>query len=109
METPVGTFRAGREGGPGNYDGEFRKIRRRVRRRLMFFRMLFTYVSVLALLGALELIFGWHSRFLLVLAVLWGALIVFRFLSVFVFDEFIGRDAERRLIEAELRKRESRR
>jgi fatty acid desaturase len=108
METPLGTFRAGREGDPGGYNSELRTIRRRIRRRMMFFRMLLTYLFVLGLLAVLELIFGWHSRFLIVVAVIWGALMVFRFLSVFIFDEFIGREAERRMIESELRKRESR-
>jgi hypothetical protein len=111
FDTPVGTFRAGRGGGYRSSEGddrEFRSIRRRVRRRMGFLRMLFTYVFVIGVLAVLELVFGWHSRLLIAVAAIWGLLIGLRFLSVFVFDSLIGREAERRMIERELRKRESR-
>ena len=38
-----------------------------------------------------------------------GIIIALRFLNVFVFESLLGRDAERRMIETELRKREGRR
>jgi 2TM domain len=109
METPLGTFRAGRGGSHwADGDHDFRAIRRRVRRRMAFFRMLFTYVFVLGILAVAELVGGWHSRFLFVVAAVWGLFIALRFLSIFIFDSLIGREAERRMIESELRKRESR-
>ncbi len=109
METPLGTFGAGRGGSHGaDGDHEFRSIRRRVRRRMAFFRMLFTYVFVIGLIAVFELVAGWHSRFVLVVAAVWGLFIALRFLSIFIFDSLIGREAEHRMIESELRKRESR-
>jgi len=39
-------------------------------------------------------------------ALVWGIILFLHFLNVFVFDAVIGREAERRMIERELRKRQ---
>lgn len=109
FDTPVGTFRAGRGGGYRWTEGgdEFRSIRRKVRRRMAFFRMLLTFAWVLAFLALIDWATGggWWVQWA---ALIGGVLVLLRFLSVFVFDSLIGREAERRMIESELRKRESR-
>ncbi|MEO8456824.1 MAG: 2TM domain-containing protein [Chloroflexota bacterium] len=105
FDTPLGSFRAGR-GGYRDGDDEFRSIRRKIRKRLAFARMLSTYVLVIGVLAVLELVFGWHSRILIAVAAVWGLVIGLRFLSIFVFDSLIGREAERRMVEREWRKRQ---
>ena len=110
FDTPVGTFRAGRGGGyrwSEGDDREFRSIRRKVRKRMAFFRMLLTFAWVLAFLALVDWVTGgdWWVQWV---ALIVGVLVVLRFLSIFVFDSLIGREAERRMIESELRKRESR-
>ena len=107
FDTPVGTFRAGRGGGYRSPEGgdEFRSIRRKVRKRMAFFRMLLTFAWVIALLALIDGVTGggWWVQWV---ALILGVLVVLRFLSIFVFDSLIGREAERRMIESELRKRE---
>ena len=109
FDTPVGTFRAGRGGGYRFTDDsdDFRSIRRKVRRRMAFFRMLLTFAWVLALLALIDWVTGdgWWVQWV---ALIGGVVVALRFLSIFVFDSLIGREAERRMIERELRKRESR-
>ncbi len=109
FDPPIGSFRAGRgrDSRWAKADPEFRAIRWRVRRRMQFFRMVFTFACVLAVLGAIDWATGggWWIQWL---ALVMGVLVLLRFLSIFVFDGLIGREAERRMIESELRKRESR-
>jgi fatty acid desaturase len=109
FDTPVGTFRAGRGGGAHWTEGgdEFRSIRRKVRRRMRFFRMLLTFAWVLALLALVDWATGggWWVQWV---ALIGAVVVALRFLSVFVFDSLIGREAEHRMIEREWRKRESR-
>ena len=109
FDTPVGTFRAGRGGGYrwGDESDDFRSVRRQVRKRMAFFRMLLTFAWVLAILALADWVTGggWWVQWV---ALIGGVLVGLRFLSVFVFDSLIGREAESRMIERELRKRESR-
>jgi len=109
FDTPVGTLRAGRGAGYRWADDsdEFRAVRRKVRKRMAFFRMLLTFAWVLAFLALVDWVTGgdWWVQWV---ALIGGVLVLLRFLSVFVFDSLIGREAERRMIESELRKRESR-
>lgn len=74
---------------------------------MAFFRMLLTFAWVLAFLALVDWVTGgdWWVQWVALIA---GVLVVLRFLSIFVFDSLIGREAERRMIESELRKRESR-
>jgi hypothetical protein len=107
VETPVGRFRAGRESDGWNDDADYRAARKRVRRNMAFYRHVWTYLSVIGLLFVLDIATGggWWVHWI---ALVWGVILVLHFLNVFVFDSLLGRDAERRMIERELRKRESR-
>lgn len=104
VETPVGTFRAGRGGG-WNDDDDYKQARRAVRRRMSFFRHVSTFVSVLALLLVIDIITGPDEFWVQWVALVWGIVLGVHFLNTFVFDAVLGRDAERRMVERELRKR----
>jgi hypothetical protein len=106
FDTPVGSFRAGR-GGRSWPEDEFRSVRRTVRRRIGFYRLVWTALCVFGLLLVIDLATGWDGWSLIVGLII-GVVVALRFLSVFIFDSLLGRDAERRMIESELRKRESR-
>lgn len=102
FDTPIGSFRAGR-GGDG--DEEYRSARRRVRRVFRFYKHVATYVTVLLLLLAVDLIVNADEFFVQWVALVWGIILALHFLNVFVFDKFLSREAESRMIERELRKR----
>jgi hypothetical protein len=107
FDTPVGSFRAGR--GRRAYDDageEYRRARRLVRRRMGFFRHLTTAVSVLLMLLVIDIVTGPGDFWVQWVALVWGIILLLQFLNVFVFDAVIGREAERRMIERELRKRQ---
>ena len=72
-----------------------------------FYRLVWMALCVFGLVLVIDVATGWGGWSLWVGAIM-GILIALRFLSVFVFDSLLGREAERRMIEAELRKRESR-
>lgn len=105
VETPLGTFRAGHDTGWTD-DHEFRAVRRLVRRRMGFFRHVWTALVVLGLLLIADVAAGWDGWSLWV-ALIWGIVLALHFLNVFVFDSLLGREAEGRMIERELRKRHS--
>ena len=107
VETPVGTFRAGRGGANWAGEDDFRSVRKYVRRRISFYRLVWMALCVFGLVLVIDVATGWDGWSLWVGAIM-GILIALRFLNVFVFDSLLGREAERRMIEAELRKRESR-
>lgn len=107
VETPVGTFRAGRGGGNWAGEDDFRSVRKYVRRRIGFYRLVWMALCVFGLVLAIDVVTGWDGWSLWVGAIV-GIFVALRFLSVFVFDALLGREAERRMIETELRKRESR-
>ncbi len=108
VETPVGTFRAGRGQGAWAEEDDFRSVRKFVRRRIGFYRLLWMAMMVVGIVLMIDLATGWGGWSLWVGAIV-GIIIALRFLNVFVFDSLLGRDAERRMIETELRKREGRR
>jgi hypothetical protein len=105
IETPVGSFRAGRGG--WNADDDYKQARRAVRRRMGFFRHVSTFVSVLALLLIIDIVTGPDEFWVQWVALVWGIVLAVHFLNTFVFDAILGRDAERRMVERELRKRKS--
>jgi hypothetical protein len=105
VETPVGTFRAGRGGG-FHTDEEYRSARRAVRKRIGFFRHLSTFVSVLALLLVIDIVTGPDEFWVQWVAAVWGIVLAVHFLNTFVFDAVLGREAEKRMIDSELRKRQ---
>ena len=105
VETPLGTFRAGRGG--RDADHEYRSVRRHVRRRMGFFRHIWMAACVLGLLAIIDVVTGWDGWSLWV-AVIWGIILALHFLNVFIFDSLLGREAEGRMVERELRKRQGR-
>ena len=102
IETPVGSFRAGRGGGS---DAEYESAKRRVRRIFGFYRHVSTYVTVILVLLAIDLLSNVDDFFVHWVALVWGIILTIHFLNVFAFDIFLSRDAERRMIDRELRKR----
>ena len=106
FETPVGSFRAGRgRGEPWIEDDDYYQARKVVRRRIGFYRHVSTFVSVLALLLVIDIVTGVDDFWVQWVALVWGIVLAVHFLSVFVFDSVLGREAERRMVEAEVRKR----
>lgn len=103
FDTPLGSFRAGR--GFDASDEDYRSARRRVRKKFGFFRHAGTYVTVLLLLLALDLLIDRDDFFVQWVALIWGVILALHFLNAFVFDVFLSREAESRMIERELRKR----
>ncbi len=109
IELPFVTFHAG-HGGWGwtmalNEEDAYKRARRRVRARLSFYRHLVTYVAVIAALFFISLVIAGHLvGFVLWVAGLWGALIVWQAFNTFVFPHLWSRETEERMIEEELRK-----
>ena len=110
IDSPVGRIRLGRGRGrrlrsrAGNADDAYSAARRRVRRRLRFYRDLMTYVVVNLVLLAFDGLTG-DGFWVQWVAGIWGAFLLFHFLSAFVFPTLWGSEAERRMIERELRRR----
>lgn len=105
FHTPVGSFRAGRGyGEPDDSDEEYRRARRRVRRVMGFYRHLSTFVSVILVLLAINIVTGPDDFWVQWVALIWGIILAMHFLNVYVFDFVLGREAERRMIEHELRR-----
>ena len=104
FDTPIGSFRAGR----AVREDDYKAARRHVRRRMGFFRHLSTFVTVMAGLLVIDIVTGPDKFWVQWVALVWGVILVVHFLNVFLFDALLGREAERRMIERELRKREGR-
>lgn len=102
IETPVGSFRAGRN---LDDDPDYRDVRRRVKRRFGFFKHIATFVTLLGVLLAIDLAIDSGEFFVHWVALVWGIFLALHFLNVFIFDVFLSREAEGRMIERELRKR----
>jgi hypothetical protein len=109
VETPVGSFRAGKGGRMDPEDEDYLKARRKVRRVMGFYRHLTTFVTVILVLLAIDVATGTDSFFVQWVALVWGIILALHFLNVWVFESIVGTDAERRMIEHELRKRQGRR
>ena len=110
LNTPVGSFRAGRGGGWSRAEDEasedYRRAKRRVRRVMSFYRHLTTAISVLLMLLIFDIITGVEGWWVHWVAIVWGIVLLIHFLNVFVFDALLGREAEKRMIERELGKRQ---
>ena len=111
VNTPVGSFRAGRgrgwgPGGADEADEAYRRAKRRVRRVMAFYRHLTTAVTTLLLLLILDIITGVEGWWVQWVAAVWGIILLIHFLNVFVVDALLGREAEQRMIERELGKRQ---
>ena len=124
IDFPFFRFYAGSRGvhiGPSDDEGvidmemddaaEYRQVRRAVRRRLRFFRHAFIYAA----LNGLFILIDWQNGGSLAqttswswsiwVAVIWGAVLAWEFVSTFVAPYLWGRDMEERLIQRELRRR----
>ena len=101
-DTLIESFRAGRgAGSDANYQG----AKTRVRCIFGFYRHVSTYVTVILVLLAIDLLSNGGDFFVHWVALVWGTILTIHFLNVFVLDIFLSRDAERRMIDRELRKR----
>lgn len=109
FETPVGTFRAGKDRRSWGEDDDYLAARKKVRRRMGFYRHLSTYATVIVLLLVLDVITGAEDFWVQWVAIIWGIIVALHALQVFIFDSILGREAERRMIEEEVRKRKGRR
>ncbi len=88
--------------------GEYRQVRQRVRRRLRFFRHAFTFVALNGVFVLLDWGTGgsgsginWSQW----VALTWGEVLGWEYLSNFPAPYLCGRDVEERLIQRELRRR----
>ena len=102
FETPIGSFRAGRS----YQEDEYKAARRAVRKRMGFFRHISTFVTVIAGLLVIDIVTGPDEFWVQWVALVWGVVLAVHFLNVYLFDSLLGRDAERRMIEREMRKRQ---
>lgn len=113
IESPLGGIRLGRGGGRrfridvGGEEDAYRAARRRVRRKLRFFRHATTYVLLNLGLFLIDLATG-GGFWVQWVAAIWGAFLAWHFLSTLVLPALWGPDLERRMIERELRRREGR-
>ena len=92
-----------RDGG----DHELRRIRRRVRQRLDFFRHVVTFGVIVGGLAAIDYLTGggWWVQWV---AGIWGAILVLQFIGAFVSPMLWGRDVEDRMVRRELERRRGR-
>jgi hypothetical protein len=108
IDSPLGRIRLGRGRGSafraGVDDDVYRAARRRVRRRLGFYRHLATYLVLNLIFLAFDGLTG-GGFWVQWVAGIWGAFLAWEFLRAFVFPSLWGREAERRMIEHELRRR----
>jgi hypothetical protein len=89
-------------------DGEYRAVRRHVRRRLRFFRHAFTYLA----LNGLFVLVDWSTggagtgvNWSQWVALIWGIFLAWEFISNFLGPSLWGREAEERMVQRELRRR----
>jgi len=109
VDSPVGRIRVGRSRGRrfrfrvGDRDDAYSAARRRVRRRLRFYRHLVTYLVLNLVFLAFDGLTG-GGFWVQWVAGIWGAFLLYDFLSAFVFPNLWGWEVERRMIERELRR-----
>ena len=83
---------------------EYREARRRVRRRLRFLRHAFTFVAANTFFFVIDWATG-GGFWVQWVALIWGAILAWQFLTTFVTPAVFGHEAEQRMIERELRRR----
>lgn len=110
IDSPLGRIRLGRGGGRrgvhfelGKRDSAYKEARRRVRRRLSFYRHLTTYVALNLVFLAFDGLTG-GGFWVQWVAGIWGIFLGWNFLSAFVFPNLWGAEVERRMIERELKR-----
>jgi hypothetical protein len=91
----------------GDDDGDIRRVRRRVRQKLNFYRNLFIYLAVVGGLALIDWTWGdgWWVQWV---AIFWGAFVALEFMSTFVAPSVWGRDVEERMVRREIERRRGR-
>jgi hypothetical protein len=84
--------------------GEYREVRRTVRRRLRFLRHASTFLLINSFLFLLDWSTG-GGYWVQWVALIWGAFLAWEFVSTFLAPGLWGRDMEERLIRREMRRR----
>ncbi len=94
-------------GGVDNGDREYRRVRRRLRQRLDFFRNVVFYGVVVGGLALLDWATGggWWVQWL---AIIWGAILALQFFGTFIAPMLWGREVEERMVQRELERRRGR-
>jgi hypothetical protein len=80
------------------------QVRRRVRRKLKFYRDVMTFVVIVGMLALIDWATegGWWVQWV---AIVWGAILALQFLRMFVGPTLWGRDVEERMVRRELERR----
>ena len=88
-------------------DPEYRNVRRRVRRRLQFYRQLSMYSIIVGGLALLDWATGggWWVQWV---AAIWGAVLALQFVNIFIAPYLWGRDVEERMVHREMERRRGR-
>ena len=96
-------------GARGDFDGdaEYRAVRRRVRRRLEFYRHVATFAMIVGGLALINWLTG-GSWWVAWVAGIWGAILLLQFFSTFVSPMLWGREVEERMVRRELARRRGR-
>ncbi|TAK57786.1 MAG: 2TM domain-containing protein [Dehalococcoidia bacterium] len=96
-------------GAHGDFEGdaEYRAVRRRVRRRLDFYRHVATFAMIVGGLALIDWLSGggWWVQWV---AGIWGAILLLQFFSTFVSPMLWGREVEERMVRRELSRRRGR-
>lgn len=92
-----------RDGG----DREVRRIRRRVRQRLDFYRHIVTFGVIVGGLALLDWLTGggWWVQWV---AGIWGAILLVQFIGAFISPMLWGREVEERMVRREVERRRGR-
>jgi hypothetical protein len=79
-------------------------VRRRIRRKLRFYRDVTFFVVVVGALALIDLGTGggWWVQWV---AIIWGGILGLQFLTTFVTPALWGRDVEERMVEREMERR----
>jgi hypothetical protein len=79
-------------------------VRRRVRRKLRFYRDVTTFVVIVGTLALIDWATGdgWWVQWV---AIIWGGILALQFLRMFVAPILWGRDVEERMVRRELERR----
>ncbi len=106
---PWGGVRIGSGRPRSEFDGDpdYRRARRRVRRRLDFYRHAALYVFIVGGLAILDGLTGgdWWVQWL---AAIWGGLLALQFFTTFIAPHLWGRDVEERMVRHELERNRGR-
>ncbi len=92
----------------GDDDTDVRRIRRRVRHKLDFYKTLAFYLPIVGICMALDGGTGEGLGWSLWVAGIWGVFIVMQFMGTFVAPNIGGRDAEERMVRREVERQRGR-